>query len=154
MINPARTAGLPLAAMWPPGRTGTVNWMSLRAVIVDDSAEFVRAARALLERGGITVVACVSTGAEALRSVAELDPDVVLVDVGLGAENGFDVVELLSRASGGRRRVVLISARREQDVRDLVDTSSAIGFVSKSRLSARAIIELLDGSGPNAPRGT
>jgi DNA-binding NarL/FixJ family response regulator len=120
--------------------------MSLRAVIVDDSADFVRAARAFLERDGITIVASVSTGAEALRSAAEHDPDVVLVDVGLGAENGFDVVERLSRASGGRRRVVLISARCEQDIRELVDASSAIGFVSKSRLSARAIIELLDGS--------
>jgi hypothetical protein len=43
--------------------------------------------------------------------------------------------------------VVLISARAEQDMRDLIDASPAIGFVSKSRLSAQAIVELLgDGS--------
>jgi DNA-binding NarL/FixJ family response regulator len=121
--------------------------MSLRAVIVDDSDEFVLAARALLERGGISVVASASTGAEALRSVAEHEPDVVLVDIGLGPESGFDVAERLSAATNGRRRVVLISARAEQDLRDLIDASPAIGFVSKSRLSAQAIVELLgDGS--------
>jgi DNA-binding NarL/FixJ family response regulator len=121
--------------------------MSLRAVIVDDSDEFVLAARALLERGGITVVASASTGAEALRSVAEHEPDVVLVDIGLGTESGFDVAERLSAATNGRRRVVLISARAEQDLRDLIDASPAIGFVSKSRLTAQAIVELLgDGS--------
>jgi DNA-binding NarL/FixJ family response regulator len=120
--------------------------MSLRAVIVDDSVEFLRAARSLLEREGITVVASVSTGAEALRSVEEHDPDVVLVDVGLGHESGFDVAERLSRAMGRRRGVVLISAHPEQDLRDLIDASPAIGFVPKSRLSTHAITELLDGS--------
>lgn len=123
--------------------------MSLRAVIVDDSAEFLRAARALLEREGITVVASVSTGAEAVRSVEEHDPDVVLVDIGLGRESGFDVAEQLSRAIGRRGRVILISAHLEHDLGDLVDASPAIGFVPKSALSAHAIIELL-GDGDHA----
>lgn len=117
--------------------------MPLRAVIVDDSAEFVRAACSLLEREGMSVVASASTGADALRSVQEHEPDVVLVDIGLGRESGFDVAEQLNRVTG--RRVVLISARAEQDFQDLVDASPAIGFVPKSRLSAVAITELLDG---------
>jgi DNA-binding NarL/FixJ family response regulator len=149
--------------MWLLCQPGIVRRVSLRAVIVDDSTQFLRAARSLLEREGITVVASASTGAEALRSAEEYDPDVVLVDVGLGAESGFDVAERLSRATGRRRRVVLISAHREQDLRELIDASPAIGFVPKSQLSARAIIELLGGSdggrpaGPgrtDAPRGT
>jgi DNA-binding NarL/FixJ family response regulator len=118
----------------------------LRTVIVDDSADFLQAARSLLEREGITVVASASTGAEALRRAEEHDPDVVLVDIGLGRESGFDVAERLSRATGRRMRVVLISAHPEEDFRDLIDASPAIGFVPKSRLSAQAIIELLDGS--------
>jgi CheY-like chemotaxis protein len=118
--------------------------MSLRAMIVDDSTGFLRAASFLLERGGITVVAGVSTGAEALRSAEQHDPDVVLVDIGLGPESGFDVAEQLSRAAGRRWPVVLISAHPEQDLTDLIDASPAIGFVSKSRLSAQGIIELLD----------
>jgi DNA-binding NarL/FixJ family response regulator len=115
----------------------------VRAMIVDDNAEFLWAACSLLEREGITVVGVASTGADALRYAEVHDPDVVLVDIGLGEESGFDVAERLSPAAGRRRRVVLISARAGQELEDLIDASPAIGFVPKSRLSANAIIELL-----------
>jgi CheY-like chemotaxis protein len=120
--------------------------MSLRAVIVDDSAEFLRVARSMLEREGITVVDSVQTGAGALRSAQEHDPDVVLLDVGLGEESGFDVAERLSQASDARIRVILISAGSEQDLREFIDASPAIGFVPKALLSADTITDLLDGS--------
>lgn len=120
--------------------------MSLRAVIVDDSAEFLRVARSMLEREGITVVDSAQTGAEALRSAQEHAPDVVLLDVGLGEESGFDVAERLSQASGARVRVILISAGSEQDLSEFIDASPAIGFVPKALLSADTITDLLDGS--------
>jgi CheY-like chemotaxis protein len=128
--------------------------MSLRAVIVDDNAEFLETARSLLEREGITVVGTASTGAEALRSAEQHDPDVVLVDVGLGDESGFDVAERLNRAAGQRRPVVLISARAEEDLVDLIEASPAIGFVPKSRLSAGAIINLLHPGDPSEAAGS
>jgi CheY-like chemotaxis protein len=112
--------------------------MAVRALIVDDNAEFLGAARRLLEREGMHVVGVASTSAEAVRSVEEHEPDVVLVDVDLGAENGFDLAGRLGR------RVVLISAHPEQDLEELVDASAAIGFISKMRLSANAIVELLE----------
>jgi CheY-like chemotaxis protein len=126
-----------------------IHWwgpMSLRAVIVDDSVEFLRVACSMLEREGITVVDSARTGAEALRSAQEHNPDVVLLDVGLGEESGFDVAERLSQASDARIRVILISAGSEQDLREFIDASPAIGFVPKTRLSADAIKDLLNGS--------
>jgi len=120
--------------------------MSLRAVIVDDSVEFLRVARSMLEREGITVVDSAQNGAEALRSAREHNPDVVLLDVGLGEESGFDVAERLSQASDARVPVILISARPEEDLREFIDASPAIGFVPKAQLSADAITKLLDGS--------
>jgi CheY-like chemotaxis protein len=118
--------------------------MTVRAVIVDDNAGFLAAARGLLEREGITVAGVASTGPVALRLVEDHDPDVVLVDVDLGDESGFDIAERLSPAGGRRWPVILISADVEADLGDLIDASAAIGFVSKSRLSANAIVELLD----------
>lgn len=118
--------------------------MALRALIVDDNAEFLTTARRLLEREGIAVIGLATTGAEALRQTKEHNPDVVLLDVDLGDESGFDLAERLSPAPRGRRPVVLISAYPEEDLVDLVDTSAAIGFVSKPRLSAKAITDLLD----------
>jgi CheY-like chemotaxis protein len=123
--------------------------MTVRALIVDDNAEFLGAARSLLGREGIAVVGVASTAAEALRLVEEHDPDVVLVDVYLGDESGFDLAERLSPGAGRARPVILISADPEADLEDLIDTSEAIGFVSKSRLSANAIAELLDRGEPD-----
>jgi len=115
--------------------------MARRFLIVDDNAHFLGAARDLLEREGVSVVGVASTGAEALRLVRELQPDVILVDVDLGDESGFDLAQRL--AAGEAAPVVLISAYPEAEFAELITASSAVGFVSKSELSASAVSEVL-----------
>jgi CheY-like chemotaxis protein len=123
--------------------------MPLRLLIVDDSTQFLKAARTLLEREGTRVVAVASTSTEAVQRARELQPDVTLVDVDLGDESGLDVAQRLSEAMGADGgKVVLISAYPETDLRDLIDASPAVGFLPKSRLSSDAIRRLLaDGEG-------
>ncbi len=119
----------------------------MRCLIVDDSADFVDAARGLLECEGITVVGVASTSADALRLFEELRPDVTLVDINLGRESGFEVAEQLHRAGGSSPSpVILISTHAEQDFTELIETSPAVGFVSKSALTCRAIRDLVGGS--------
>jgi two-component system nitrate/nitrite response regulator NarL len=115
--------------------------MSMRCLIVDDSARFLEAARALLERGGIQVVGVASTGAEAVTRARELTPDVALVDLDLDGENGLDVV---GRLAVTVPTVILISTHSLEDFQELVAASPARGFLHKSTLSARAIRDLLD----------
>jgi DNA-binding NarL/FixJ family response regulator len=116
----------------------------MRCLIVDDSAHFVAAARGLLEREGVTVVGVASTGADALRCFEELRPDVTLVDLYLGGESGFDVAEQLHQAGGPTPSpVILISTHSAQDFAELIEMSSAVGFVAKSGLSATAIRDLI-----------
>jgi DNA-binding NarL/FixJ family response regulator len=118
-------------------------------VIVDDNERFLAVARSSLERDGLEVVGTATTTADALLKSAELRPDVVLVDVVLGAESGFDLArELLERTDDPDLRVVLISTRREEDLADLIETSPAAGFLWKARLSARAVRELTATPGP------
>jgi CheY-like chemotaxis protein len=119
----------------------------VRCVIVDDSADFINAARRLLEHGGIMVVGAASNSAEALRCVQDLRPDVILVDIDLGGENGFELAEQLQQAGlPATPPVILVSTHSEQDLADLIETSPAVGFVAKVSLSAGAIRELLAGS--------
>jgi DNA-binding NarL/FixJ family response regulator len=122
----------------------------LRCVIVDDNPRFLDAARGLLEREGIAVVGTARSGADAADLVEGSRPDVVLVDIDLGGESGFDLVTQLQRLNPSPR-VILISTHAEQDYADLIDASPAIGFVAKTRLSAVAIGNLLDNSGPASP---
>jgi CheY-like chemotaxis protein len=113
-------------------------------LIVDDNTHFLEAARRLLEREGMTVVGVASTTLDALRRADELRPDVTLVDIELGQESGFDLARRLTEGTGSQRPpVILISAYPEQDLADLIEASPALGFLPKSGLSGRAIIDLV-----------
>jgi DNA-binding NarL/FixJ family response regulator len=114
-------------------------------LIVDDNRAFLEAARTLLEREGLTIAGVAATSAEALREAETLRPDVVLVDVSLGEESGFELARRLVPDQPRRAAVVLISTRSGADLADLVALSPAAGFVSKSELSADRIRALLDG---------
>jgi len=119
--------------------------VALRCLIVDDNPSFVDAAAVLLAREGVDVVGVAYTSAEALRRAEELAPDVILVDVVLGDESGFDLARRLETAGSP---VVLISTHAEVDIEDLIAGSRAAGFVPKSQLSATAIRRILDGLSP------
>ena len=121
--------------------------MPLRYLLVDDSDAFLQAASVLLEREGMTVAGVASNSAEALQQARALRPDVILVDVGLGEESGFDLARLLAQGGqggqGGHAAVIMISARAETDYVELTAESPAAGFLAKSELSARAIDRIL-----------
>jgi PleD family two-component response regulator len=124
----------------------SIDRVPFPVLIVDDSRAFLEAARVLLEREGIAVVGTASTTAEALSRAAELRPEVVLVDITLGAESGFELARRLRENDRDRSlRVILISTRAEADFGDLIAESPAEGFVAKSELSAEAIRRVLRG---------
>jgi DNA-binding NarL/FixJ family response regulator len=119
---------------------------TVRCVIVDDSAEFVDSLRRLLETDGFTVVGVASNSAEGLRCAEKLRPDVMLVDVNLGAECGFDLAEQLHRSAEAPSPVILISTHAEADFADSIAASPAIGFLAKLALAPAAVRDLLDRS--------
>jgi DNA-binding NarL/FixJ family response regulator len=125
--------------------------MPLRCVIVDDNLGFLHAARLLLEQEGLQVVGVARSGDEALRAVAELRPDVTLLDIDLGGESGFDVARRLAdHGDSGAGQMILISTHSEEDLVDLIKESPAIGFLGKPSLSATTIKGLLERTGPPA----
>ena len=114
----------------------------LRCLIVDDNASFLEAASTLLRREGITVVGVAFTTTAALRQTRQLRPDVVLVDIMLGDESGFDLAQRLADMDSGGIAVILISTQEESDFADLIEAAPVAGFVPKSELSAGAIRRL------------
>jgi DNA-binding NarL/FixJ family response regulator len=90
----------------------------------------------LLEREGVAVVGVATTSEEALRLEEELRPDVVLVDIRLGDESGFDLARRL------RGTAILISTHAESEYADEIAASPAAGFIHKARLSASSVRRL------------
>jgi DNA-binding NarL/FixJ family response regulator len=117
--------------------------VTLRCVIVDDSFLFLEGAVDLLTREGVDVVGVASDSIEAIRLVTELRPDVALVDVDLGDEDGFELARRL-HAIPGAAKVILVSTHAEEDLAQLIDGSPALGFIAKMRLSAQAIRDTLE----------
>ena len=129
-----------------PLATPSVSAVAVRCLLVDDNPGFLQAARALLEQEGLQVVGIASTGTEAIRSAADLRPDVTLVDIDLGEDSGLDVARRLAADPGlAPGRLILISAHAEEDFIDLIEASPAIGFLGKPALCAAAIERLLSG---------
>lgn len=120
----------------------------MRCLIVDDSADFRDAAGAMLERAGISVVGKASNSAEALKCYEDSHPDVALVDVDLGGEDGFELAEQLNRLTANALAVILVSTYAESDLAEMIDTSPAVGFLQKFSLSPDAIRSLLKVSEP------
>jgi DNA-binding NarL/FixJ family response regulator len=117
---------------------------------VDDNPAFLSSARNLLERQGLAVVGVAANVSECLRRVDQLAPDVILVDIDLGTDNGFELVRRLARR-GIRADVIFISMHVADDYADLIAASGAAGFVSKTELSRATIERTLIGS-PEASR--
>ena len=113
-------------------------------MIVDDNRDFLDAAARLLEHQGISVVAVATSSVEGMQRIRELQPDVTLVDIDLGEESGFDVVEKLHRnGSGAAVRTILISTHAEEDFAEMVAASPALAFIPKAELSGAAIRDVL-----------
>jgi DNA-binding NarL/FixJ family response regulator len=121
--------------------SGILSSVALRCVIVDDNGGFQDAARSLLERDAIEVVGVAANSAQARARVAELHPDVVLVDIALGRESGLELARAL--ASEDPAKLILISTHLESDFADLIAASPAVGFIAKTEFSARAVRDLL-----------
>ena len=126
--------------------------MSVRCLIVDDNPDFLRVASDLLSRSEINVVGVASTAAQASQAYGELQPDVVLVDIGLGDESGFDLAgQLGGRDDAGEPCVILVSARSEEDFIDMLADTPGVSFLAKNALSAAAVLGIL-ASARGAPR--
>jgi DNA-binding NarL/FixJ family response regulator len=116
--------------------------MTVRCLIVDDNARFLEVATARLAGDGLEVVGTATTSDEAMQQVGLLRPDVVLVDISLGTESGFDLAGQLAERPDPPV-VVLISTRAEADYATLIAASPAVGFIPKSRLSVKTVRELV-----------
>jgi DNA-binding NarL/FixJ family response regulator len=118
--------------------------MPIRCLIVDDNSGFRHEMGGLLEEQGLEVVGGAASAAEALQQIDELRPDVALIDIDLGRDSGLALASRLRETPGPAvPNVILISTHDERAFAELIERSSALGFLPKTELSGAAIRGML-----------
>ncbi|HXV57700.1 MAG TPA: response regulator transcription factor [Gaiellaceae bacterium] len=99
-------------------------------LLVDDHDLFRTGLRSLLEEQGIQVVGEAENGRAALRLVAELAPDVVIMDLKMPELTGVETTRQISTIAPLSRVVVLTISADDEDVMDAV-MAGACGYLLK-----------------------
>jgi DNA-binding NarL/FixJ family response regulator len=108
-----------------------MNDKKVRVLLADDH-ELVRAGvRKLLESSpGIEVVGEATRGDETLVKLAELEPDVLLLDLNMPGGDGFEVLRK-ARDSAGGARIVVLSLHVQSEYVSRAVREGADGYLSK-----------------------
>jgi len=117
---------------------------TIRVVLADDHPLAREGLRNLLEKAvDIKVVGEAADGAEALRLVEELGPDVLMLDMEMPGLKGVEVAQQLQTSQNAVRILALSAYDDKEYIRGLL-ASGAAGYLTKGELP-EAIIEAVRG---------
>ena len=118
--------------------------MDPRILIVDDHPLTRDALSALLRQNGFAVVGEAADGETAVRRAAELEPDLILLDLSLPGMNGLEALPQLRAAAPAAEVVVLTASGTEENLLGAIRAGAA-GYLLKSEPPER-IVEFLRGA--------
>jgi len=117
--------------------------MSLRVLLIDDHTLFRVGLEGLLAHRSIDVIASIGDGREGLQCAADLNPDIVLLDMRMPDINGIGVLKKL-RENGFENPVVMLTT--STDEHDLVESlrNGAQGYLLKDMEPDELVLALRD----------
>jgi CheY-like chemotaxis protein len=116
----------------------------LRVATIDDDASVRRLLRLTFEvHGGAVVVAEADGSPRSLTEVCAADPEVILLDLDLGAVEGIDLIDEL-RGRCPEAMLVLLTARGGRDRRRRAAAEGTFTHYSKDQLTVSFPIRILD----------
>lgn len=105
----------------------------LRIFIVDDHPVLRQGITVLLQQAGMAVVGSAANVADGLAGIADSHPDVALVDLGLGDDDGQMLLRELARDLNAPRSLVY-SMNEDADSVERSLRSGAAGYVTKGEV--------------------
>ena len=116
----------------------------VRVLVVDDQVAYRRALAAVVtETDGFAMVAETTSGEESLAVAAEVQPDLVLMDVNLPGISGIDAARRLTAGEDGP--VVVLLSTYDEDEFDL-EGCGASAYVAKAAFGPDRLIEVWSAS--------
>ena len=110
-----------------------------RTMVVDDYGPWRRCVCSMLEGQATLQVLCeVSDGLEAVQRAQVLQPDLILLDIGLPTLNGIEAARRIRELSP-RSKILFASANLSQDVAREALSTGAVGFIVKSEAASELL---------------
>lgn len=107
----------------------------ISVLLIDDNPTFLKIVeRFLQESPGITVVAAVEGGSDALALLHQLRPDVVLTDLAMPRVSGMETI-LRMRAAWPKLGIIALTLLDTNGYRQAALTAGADAFVAKDNLN-------------------
>ena len=104
----------------------------VRILVVDDFEPFRRFVRSMLqENPELQVIGEVSDGLAAVEKAQELQPDLILLDIGLPGLNGIEAARRIREISP-TSKILFVSENRSLDIVEEALSTGAGGYVVKS----------------------
>lgn len=104
--------------------------MDEKVLLIDDHTLFRAGLENLLRRHGINVVSAVGSGNEGIRRVADVQPDIVLLDMRMPEMDGLAVLRQLRKSYPNLRIVMLTTSTNESDLIEAL-RGGASGYLLK-----------------------
>jgi DNA-binding NarL/FixJ family response regulator len=115
---------------------------SLRVLVVDDYEPFRRFSCSTLEiRPDLQVVGEASDGLEAVQKAEELQPDLIVLDIGLPTFNGIEVARRIRKLCP-ECKVLFMTQESSADVAQEAFCLGAMGYVVKARAGSELLAAL------------
>ena len=115
----------------------------IHILVAEDYEPFRRfVAASLQKRPELQIVAEVGDGAGAVQKVEELQPDLVLLDIGLPVLNGIEAAQRMRKASP-RSRILCVSQETSSDIVQAALAAGAQGYVLKAD-AGRELLKAID----------
>ena len=123
--------------LFPPSqlklyRGGRMNRATIRVLLVDDYEPWRRLMHLMLQkRPELRVVGEASDGLEAVQLAQKLQPDLIVLDIGLRTVNGIEASSRIKKVAP-KAKILFVSQNQDTDVVRAVFNNGAHGFILKA----------------------
>ena len=109
-----------------------------RVLLADDNIQVLEYVRDFLSGNCCEVVSAVTNGQAAVAATAQLQPDVVVLDLSMPVLNGIEAARRMLEAQPSTR-IVFLTVEKDRDTCSAALETGACGYVLKPRLATDLI---------------
>jgi DNA-binding NarL/FixJ family response regulator len=118
------------------------NMSSVRVLVVEDFEPFRRFVRSTVgDSSELQVICEVSDGLEAVQKAEELQPDLILLDIGLPSLNGIEAARQIRKLSP-QSKILFVSQESSADVIEEALSFGAMGYVIKAHAGSELLVAM------------